>query len=1003
MAQEIIDIANFRAGVQDAPAFVPVAGGASRMLNYLVDFDGELIPRPGHTVLSSGIITPKAQSFGYYGSGAEPLPHPNTGSLVVTDSSDGKRRFFRLAENAHSVISKDRLFISEPDDSEFRGGYWVDFSGTETIDQTVAPARAHKWSGTLRPGINEESGIQSEVKQLLENDPFLVSSHFTYAYERVIPPVIVIDVYLAKNEDNPFTIRIYDNRGRIVRTLANEQVGIPGNTYRYTWTGENDLLERVAAGQYYPDVSFGNTPGLYKPPDYGAISHPFFINLNDQVPNSDNPLEFRLKLRKADLVLQRKTLTVDIKVFETTLGLDFLNPDSLYWRRVINSNPTVEAYQVRPNDPTEFKFVWRGFKEEEDNYEAAKKAAYSTAYDEHLEDHPGALAQAVLEANTAAAAVDKDNYETTPGQDRQFISQAEFENAYLTVKIKSDPASDSDITRRYYLKGFRRSKTAQQIAGSLSAGFTVAQSVPSVVGAAAGAVVATAGIYGSVIDYIRRREDEFEIPGVRNQITPAKGTEKGFYPGGIAYCFTYSDNVERTVETLPSEVQTTVIYDFEGLANEARTLQSVDFKLPGETRVPYQYKFLNIYVARTTELFEGQKLPQEVGLDFMLIAQLGLGDDIADRTWIGNENIAVIDGENYYRWRNESAVEPFTFLNAYDNDPPPLQLTQVTSYGSRIWGVNKEDNSIRYSKLGPSGYHFFPAKNALIQQIVTFDDNDSPIVKIHPAANDSMLYVFKEDMIHIIRGHGEIRGLNNPQAPIDVDMDASVKIEGTGTSSPRSVCTLKRIVLFVGSDKILYSLSGTNVEPFSLSIQPYLEGDKNRKGLSDADLANIFAFQYRNCYHLCLPNETLVLDLQKQYWTVFNWALQDAYWMQRSTAEGNKLYAIDTEDTLLELYPPEKGSFVRPEVCEWESNTFKLPYRGLITGIYVYHDQQSTGNITVAIKVDDKPYISRSYRPSLANRFRQGFSLRGQRAQVLIRDENENKLRIDRIQLEVQV
>ena len=283
----------------------------------------------------------------------------------------------------------------------------------------------------------------------------------------------------------------------------------------------------------------------------------------------------------------------------------------------------------------------------------------------------------------------------------------------------------------------------------------------------------------------------------------------------------------------------------------------------------------------------------------------------------------------------------------------------------------------------------------MIPQNIILDKSESPIVAIHPAPNDSMLYVFKSDTIHFLRGHGEIRGLYNPGTPIDVDLDASIRKDNVGTSYPRSITTLKDIVIFLGSDRILYTMSGMGVEPFALSIQPQI--DKYGTGdYPDLTEENVLAFEYRNCYHLCMPNEVIVLDLQKRYWTIFDWEIEDISWLQ---GVQNTLYAlIDNQLVRLNEGGTDNGTRID---CEIESNTFKLPYQGLISSLYVYHDEQTQGKLKVSVKVNNGEYQDRTFTPAAYNRFRQGFHAKGQRAQIKVRDENDEKLRIDRIQVGV--
>ena len=250
--------------------------------------------------------------------------------------------------------------------------------------------------------------------------------------------------------------------------------------------------------------------------------------------------------------------------------------------------------------------------------------------------------------------------------------------------------------------------------------------------------------------------------------------------------------------------------------------------------------------------------------------------------------------------------------------------------------------------------------------------------------------MFRHDTIHFLRGHGEIRGLYTPGTPLDIDVDASARRENIGTSYPRTVTTVKDAVLFLGSDKILYTMSGLRIKPFSLAIQPHIDKYTERQ------LRDTVAFEYRNCYHLALPDEVLVLDLQKGYWTMFDWRIKDIFWAQ---GPENTLYAILRDNSLVELYNGDTDDG-EGFTCEWESNEIKVPYQTVISGVHIYHDGSASGPLDVSMKANERPYDTRTFTPAEYNRFRQGFHTRGQRIQVKVEDSNDEKLRIDRIALE---
>lgn len=744
--------------------------------------------------------------------------------------------------------------------------------------------------------------------------------------------------------------------------------GTPTSDDIYQWTNKTDMegdALRPSRDRVKPSVtqlSGGPYPRL--------PSHPTFVGLVGTPPNEQNPIEIIFRTGNRNI----ENFAMSVKMDEKWSG------DNIFqeWGPSGNANRTLQAEKT-------YVFTWDGT---DGNYTNAVDAFGNTVGD-FIEDYWLWIALGPIGAAIDWLFVpDPDQYQG--GQPIREISQEEFENCYIEMSYTLDGQA---YKYRYYLYSHRGSDVGGQVAASLQAGLQIGQigvQAAGPYGAIPGAAVAVAGTAGALLNKAAEGV-RVELGRGARQLEASAKENGGFQHGQIVFCYTYSFDPDRFIESIPSRTSEILFHNFQELQSgtAGRTRQRIQFLAlsdtvkTGENGLFDWANYINIYAARTDSLDADNKLPQETGLDFQLVKQYALAD--------------MPHGFLSEFWVDEELYDPSIYMECLDNDLPTRTLAGVTSYASRVWGVDRDDNSIRYSKLSPNGYHFFPSENALIPQVLTLDDDNSPIVKIHAASNDSMLYVFKSDVIHILRGHGEIRGLYNPDTPISIDLDASVKIENTGTLAPRSVCTVKNLTLFVGSDRILYSLSGVQAQPFSLSIQPYLEK------LSDAALADIFAFEYRNCYHLCLPTETLVLDLQKGYWVVFDWMLKDAFWAQRAVGNhGNAVFALDTENNFRKLYTEGTENTEGAISCVWESNPIQIPPNGLVSGIYVIHDETQKNPLNVSLKVDNGLYQARRYTPSKANRFKQGFHARGQRVQVKIEDTNSEKLRIDRIQLEIQ-
>ena len=879
MPQEnIIEIANFAAGVKDAPAFERSDGGASRMLNYLVDFDGEVVPREGYTLVS--LETPVHITSG----GVIDSESDQTGPFVVVDNTAERRFLFRLPEDATYVISKDKLFFAVPPQAGVNlnpSGYWVDVSGSSAITN----ADIYRWTN------NTDAGGDA----------------------------------------------VRPTRDRVIPTV-------------------------------------GNMPNLA--PD--LISHPTIIGLTGEPPNSQNPVEITFKTGQLAITKFQMSVKLD----------DAWSGDDVFGKWGYDAD-TETQLQLSPNKV--YVFTWDGT---DGNYTNAVDA-FGNAVWNFVQDYW----LWILAGGTGAVVdwlfvPDPDDYEDS-GEPIHEISQEEFENCYLEIKYT---VSSKNYKYRYYLYSHRGSNVAAQVGAALQTGLQVGQigvQAAGPYGAIPGAAIAVAGTAGA---FIGKAAEGVRVDLGRGsrQLESSAKEGGGFQHGQIVFCYTYSFDKDRLIETLPSRTSEIILHNFQNLQSgvPGRTRQRVVLNIKqdafktGQNALFDWANYINIYAARTDDLDADNKLPQETGLDFQLVKQYPLDSSETD-------GIPQAGGSKF--WEDEELHDPSLYIECLDNDLPTISLTNIVSYGTRIWGVDVEDNSIRYSKLGPYGYHYFPNENTIVPQVISLDKDNSPIVKIHPASNDSMMYIFKSDVIHVLKGYGEIRGLYDPNTPIDINIDASIKIENSGTVSPRSICSLKNLTMFVGSDKILYSLSGTSVNPFSVSIQPYLDV------LRDRQLRKIFAFEYRDMYFLCLPTEVLVLDIQKGYWTVFDWIIKDVFWARERGVLNNTVYAIlnhNGTDTLVKLFSGTTDGGNRIDT-EWESNPAKIPYASVISGIHVYHDENQSGNITVGFKSNnDSDYTDSVFTPAQWNRFRQGIHARGHRVQIRIKDTNTNKLRIDRIALE---
>ena len=270
MPEQIIDIVNPSAGVRDSPSFEPSDGGSSRMVNYVVLPDGEVVPRDGYVVADETVI--HINSDGLIDSG-----RTQTGPLVVLQPDD--LYFFRLPEGASWVSEQKKLYFTVPPqgDGFDPSGYWVDLSADTINDDAI-----YRWS-TNTDNIGDA--------QRPDRDVVVPSGvHAGTAAENLSHPLIFGLTSDAPNNENPieivfragtpiinFKIRVkedstgsddtfwapYDKPGIIVNYAANTTIVFewPGTDADYDTFGESVVGGLEAAWGWV--VSLGGL--LHKP------------------------------------------------------------------------------------------------------------------------------------------------------------------------------------------------------------------------------------------------------------------------------------------------------------------------------------------------------------------------------------------------------------------------------------------------------------------------------------------------------------------------------------------------------------------------------------------------------------------------------------------------------------------------------------------------------------------------------------------------------------------
>ena len=447
-------------------------------------------------------------------------------------------------------------------------------------------------------------------------------------------------------------------------------------------------------------------------------------------------------------------------------------------------------------------------------------------------------------------------------------------------------------------------------------------------------------------------------------------------------CMTYA-NPELNIESRPGRILVRSVYDV--LENTRGIEVEFDASIDGGilTDAPEWATHLYVYASRNrVPLDYNYTEAIETGFKFWRITEL-------EKTESGFETAA-----------KAIPFEEATLLDSYEHDGPVDDLNVIGAYGVGIWGA--ANNRVYFNKIGNNGeqrLYALPSANAEVPHSFPLSKSgQSPILHIHPAAHESALLAFKRDATHIIKGEGVISGLYNPQVEVTVDADASHVIVGTGTASPRSVLTVGSGVYFVGSDRRFWQYASdwrgiARLKDIGLPIQKYLNE------IAEADLPNIVAFLYQNCYHLITPERVIIMDMTRNYWTSASWQLDDAIWSRGGKTSESILYGLRSDDTVIELYSGDTdGDDAIGAV--WHSNPLAIPSESVLTGIMCVHTQTPPPTITCRIDVDDTEGVARDFTPAKYNDFRCGTHARGSRIQVRLESDDSFPV-LDRINAEV--
>lgn len=339
------------------------------------------------------------------------------------------------------------------------------------------------------------------------------------------------------------------------------------------------------------------------------------------------------------------------------------------------------------------------------------------------------------------------------------------------------------------------------------------------------------------------------------------------------------------------------------------------------------------------------------------------------------------------------------------NENPPLSLRRIVHHAGRIWGTLDKTASLVFSAISGSGqaqYDAFPRTDVAIPHQATIQHGQGdPIEGIHASPGRASLAVFQKEGVTFPRGTGLITGLYQVTGIANIDLDLSTVNLSMGTGAPETVVTVGgRSIFFLGFDRQVWEILGTEMRPVSIQIQDIL--DDMAEGFNSAATA----WAQDNRYYLAIPsaaapnNDTVcVYDLTLKRWRIFdNWEIADAIYSVGGTDDGTTYAAMDDANNLDQLFTTTQDAGV-DFTAVFMTNWIQLPQESVVNGIYVY---SLTDDISVDVRldVDDVNGVTRSFRPAKSNRRRLGIFARGSRFRARISGTALDK--VERVALEYE-
>jgi len=445
-------------------------------------------------------------------------------------------------------------------------------------------------------------------------------------------------------------------------------------------------------------------------------------------------------------------------------------------------------------------------------------------------------------------------------------------------------------------------------------------------------------------------------------LLPGDGMRRGNY----LVCYTYYSSIHG-IETPPSPFSQVRIITSTSPDEEKRSPVHIGIS-DYLDELPRWADQVRLYVKRTgnkTNLTE----PKDIPFDFTYIGHVPYNEGAPDQPF-----------STSYFWSNEAIGDPPGYLETKEFETSPNQsgLLNVLSYAGRLWGYDADLHAIRFSHVDRPDV--MPYDDARLIHAIRIDGAwQARVEALHLIPGNGGIFVFFPRAIRTIRGQQIVTGLYTISISPETDIDATGGINGKGTRSPDTIVSYGAMVFYLDTDRRIYALGGGQVletQEFSLSIQPFLDA------ATEEEIRNARAEIWQSKYHLMLGSRTYILDMQRNYWTIWDVEITSIAHSVGGDDDEDVLYALVDGD-VVELYT---GDVPDDTEWQWVSNYLNISQQMRVSEVVLRHPEPVPPEIEIKIETERDPGEWVAHEPSAGNMFRCGtFMVAESRIRVSVR------------------